>query len=229
MIKKILNYFINKVTYAEYLQPVFGEPNERPVEYRFVFEQIATFYPKKILDVGTGLTALPHLMANCGCNVTATDNVKDYWPDGLSNRHYHVIDDDIADTKLTEKFNMITCVSTLEHIDKADQAVKNMFTLLNPGGILVLTFPYNEVRGVPNVYELPNSVVKKVPKFKTRAYSRADLNRWENENGARIVNQEYWQFFSGDYWTVGEKILPPKKVSQTDRHQISCVTLQKKN
>mgnify|MGYP003681945001 CR=1 FL=1 len=47
--------------------------NERPVEYSFKFRSHKSLYPKKVLDVGTGKTALPHLMSTCGCLVTAID------------------------------------------------------------------------------------------------------------------------------------------------------------
>ncbi|OHA94164.1 MAG: hypothetical protein A3E02_00770 [Candidatus Zambryskibacteria bacterium RIFCSPHIGHO2_12_FULL_38_34] len=228
MIKKILYFFINRLNYKEYKKPLFGEPNERPLEYRFIFEQISTYYPKHILDVGTGITALPHLMANCGCKVTAIDNIKDYWTDGMFNRHYHIINDDITNSKLKDTFDMITCVSTLEHIEKCDQAVKSMFSLLKNGGILVLTFPYNEKRGVSNVYSLPDSTAKNLPKYKTRAYCREDLDRWQKQNNAYLIKQEYWQFFTGDYWTEGKIILPPQKVEREDKHQISCILFQKR-
>src|SRR3989338_1010976 len=219
---------INKINYIEYNKPVFDKFNERPVEYSFIFEQIKELYPKTILDVGTGITALPHLMANCGCKVTAIDNIKDYWTNGMFNRHYHIINDDITNSKLKDTFDMITCVSTLEHIEKCDQAVKSMFSLLKNGGVLALTFPYNEKIGVPNVYSLPDSTAKNLPKYKTRAYCREDLNRWQKQNNAIIVKQEYWKFFTGDYWTEGKIILPPQKVEREDKHQISCILFKKR-
>ena len=42
---------INKINQIEYNKPIFNKPNERPVEYRFIFEQMAEYYPKTILDV----------------------------------------------------------------------------------------------------------------------------------------------------------------------------------
>ncbi len=220
--------YLNKINYKEYKKPTFGTFNERPIEYRFVFEQISEFYPKKILDVGTGITALPSLMANCGCEVTAIDNIKDYWIFGMFNRHYHIIDDDITKTKLNEKFDMITCVSTLEHIEKYNQAVDNMFKLLKKGGYLILTFPYNENKYIENIYKSPKSNVKKILSYKTSVYSRSNLEYWLNNNNAKIIKQEYWQFFTGDYWTEGKIILPPQKTTAKDKHQISCILLHKK-
>ena len=55
----------------EFTHQKFTLFNERPVEYGFVFKKLAEIYPRSILDVGTGTTALPHLMRNCGSLVTA--------------------------------------------------------------------------------------------------------------------------------------------------------------
>ena len=36
------------------------------------------------------------LLASCGYVVTAIDNIRDYWPNGMVNRHWHVQNDDIT-------------------------------------------------------------------------------------------------------------------------------------
>lgn len=234
-IKKLFYQFIKnidrkinqEIIHREYLNPPFQNFNERPVEYRFVFEQIAEFYPKTILDVGTGVTALPHLMANCGCRVTAIDNIKDYWPNGMHNRHYYVLDDDITCSKIIEQFDMITCVSTLEHIKKFDEAVKSMFRLLVTGGHLILTFPYNDEKYCENVYQQTGSTAPKNLDYITQAFSGKELDEWAKENQATITKQEFWQFFDGDYWTIGKKLFPPKKVERSAKHQLSCIVFKK--
>ncbi len=157
MIRRFIDRYPQWICRREYNAQVFTGFNERPVEFGFVFRKLAEIYPRTVLDVGTGTTALPHLMRNCGFLVTATDNVRDYWPRGMVNRHYHVIDDDITDTHLSGVFDFITCVSVLEHIQRSDDAVGNMLSLLAEGGHLVLTFPYTEQSYVGNVYELPGS------------------------------------------------------------------------
>jgi len=222
----IARFHIGRLNKEEFKNPPFNVFNERPVEYKFVFEQISKQYPKKILDVGTGLTSLPHLMANCGCNVTSIDNIKDYWEYGLFNRHYYVINDSIVEIKLKDHFDLITCISTLEHIENYDKAVESMFSLLNPGGYLILTFPYNEKKYVDNVYTLSGTNVQSLPSYKTHSFSRKEIEDW-CKNTATVVNQEYWQFFTGEHWTVGEKKAIPKMVNKEDKHQISCVLFKK--
>lgn len=225
--RELLDLYPKWVARREFESQEFSRFNERPVEFGFVCRKLAEIYPRTVLDVGTGTTALPHLMRNCGFLVTASDNVRDYWPSGMVNRHYHVIDDDITRTRFTSKFDFITCVSVLEHIQSPDAAVKNMFALLPAGGHLVLTFPYNERSYVRNVYDLPGSSYGKGEPYITQSYSRQELDKWLRENGGTVVDQEYWQFWDGEHWTVGKQQIPPRRVSAADKHQHSCVLIRK--
>jgi SAM-dependent methyltransferase len=218
-----------RVSLREYLDQQFRGFNERSVEYAFVFQSIAESCPKTILDVGTGVTALPQLMRTCGPVVTAIDNISDYWSNGMVNRHYHVINDNILNPKLTGKFDLITCISTLEHIEAHNTAVDAMFSLLAPGGRLILSFPYCEGEYVPNVYALQGSIGAHVYPFKTQIYSRQQVDNWVKRNGAYIVHQEYWRFFSGKFWTLGDRIVPPVRVDVDQPHQICCLALERKS
>ena len=226
-VKNLLNLSPKWVCRREFKSQVFKRFNERPIEFGFVFRKLGEIYPRTILDVGTGSTGLPHLMRNCGFLVTATNNVSDYWPAGMVKWHYHEIDDDITETRLSETFDLITCISVLEHIQKPDDAFRNMLSLLKPNGHLIVTFPYNENSYVRNVYELPGSSYGQGAPFITQSYSRSELQRWLGDNHGTIIDQEYWQFWEGDHWTVGESVLPPRSVDADDKHQLTCILLQK--
>ena len=119
----------------------------------FYLKHFSKIYPKRVLDVGTGVSSLPHIIRYCGSLVTSIDNFKDYWTDEAINRHFHVINEDINNPDTTKKFDLITCISVLEHIENAEKAVCNMFNLLNPKGYLILTFPYTENKYYANVYQ----------------------------------------------------------------------------
>jgi len=202
--------------------------NERPIEFSFVFRCLTRAYPNRVLDVGTGQGAFPTLMSNCGFIVTATDNVRDYWPNGMYNRFFHVIDDDITATKLTEKFDFVTCISVLEHIKNHKDAVKSMISLLNPGGHLVITCPYNENQYIENVFSLSGSGHGGATnRYVCQVYSRREINGWLRANSCTLVAQEYWRFYTGHYWTFGDSLLPPLKVGKNESHQLTCLLIQK--
>lgn len=227
LIHRLGNLYAKEICRREFLAQEFLGINERPVEYRFVFEQLTQAFPRTVLDVGTGRTALPQLMRTCGFLVTAIDNIKDYWPSGMVNRHYHVLDDDILQPKVRGPFDFITCISTLEHIRDHARAMRMMFSLLKPGGRLAVTFPYNEMTYVENVYALPGSIGADKYPFVTQVFSRRELEQWARDNGAQVVAQEYWRYFDGAFWTIGQRVVPPARVASGDLHQISCLALVK--
>lgn len=219
--------YVRRLCAREYRKQTYISTNERPIEFSFLFRELVEFWPKSILDVGTGMTALPHLMRNCGFLVTATDNIKDYWPTGMINRHYHVINDDITNTSFSETFDAITCISVLEHIPNHNRALKSMYKLLKPGGRLILTCPYNENQYVSNVYKLPGSTVREEYSFVTQAFSRRELDGWLSDSPFKLLKQEYWQFFEGEFWTCGARLPRPVQTSKDSKHQLCCMVFSK--
>ncbi len=226
-VRRLLDGYVAWICKREFDAQSVRRFNERAVEYAYVFSELSRACPRTVLDVGTGATSLPHLMRCCGPMVTAIDNILDYWPDGMINRHYHIIHDDIRRPCLEGTFDFMTCISVLEHIPEASTAVANMLRLLNPGGILVLTFPYTESEYVENVYDLPASSYGQDLPYVCQSFSRLQLEQWFGTAGARIERQEYWQFWTGRYWAVGEKVMPPRRVSRDERHQHTCLTVRK--
>lgn len=224
---KIGRAYIARLCRSEFESQSFRRINERPVEFSFVFRKLAEINPRTVLDVGTGKTSLPHLIRTCGFLVTATDNIVDYWPNGMINRHFHVMNDDITHTRLDQKYDVITCVSVLEHIDRHDAAIQSMLSLLNPGGHLLLTCPYHEQEHVDNVYDLEGSSYGQGAAYQTRAYCRQDLQRWFPAETCQIREQEFWQYWEGKHWTVGKQILPPTKSSVDQPHQHTCLDIEK--
>lgn len=227
MLKRWVNWAVRKQCRREYDRQQLLPVNERPIEYAFLFRSLTRAWPKSVLDVGTGQTSLPHLIRTCGFVVTATDNVKDYWPSGMTNRHFHVIDDDITRTKLDRTFDFVSCISVLEHIRDHAAAVNGMWSLLNPGGHLLLSFPYNEKTFVENAYDLPGTTVKEKMPFVTHVYSRKEVDGWLSGKNASIVEQEYWRFFTGEFWTVGERVAPPEPSRADGPHHVTCILIRK--
>ena len=129
----------------------------------------------------------------------------------------------VAKTKLTpESFDMVLCLSTLEHIPDADKAVENMLKLLKDGGLLILTMPYTEDRYTENVYEL----VDISRSYVCQSFSRKKLNKWIGGKG-RIVEQTYYDCWVGDFWRQGKKVDPPRKTGKTQEHDLSCIAIRK--
>jgi hypothetical protein len=43
----------------------------------------------------------------------------------------------------------------------------------------------------------------------------------------QIIEQEYYEVFTGDYWAQGTMIIPPNKVKQNDKCHLTCILLKK--
>ena len=220
-------FLLQAARQARVRETTAGEDQREVDGVRLPVLALASSTAVDVLDVGTGLTALPSLLRTCGYVVTAIDNMSDYWPLGTTNRHYHVVDDDITRTRMDRKFDSICCISTLEHVEDYDAAVSNMFGLLEPGGLLMMSFPYSEASFVENVYKLPGAGYGTEASYICRSYSRAELEGWVAAHDWSIKAQEYWLVFSGEYWTFGEWLRPPVRTSANEPHQLTCLLLEK--
>jgi SAM-dependent methyltransferase len=220
--------WMRRALHREAAHATFRRHNERAVEYSFVFRQVARLCPKQVLDVGTGTSALPSLLRTCGPLVTASDNIKDYWPGGMFNRHFYVVNDDIRSTQLNVGYDLITCVSVLEHITDFRQAVRQMFRLLSPGGHLLLTCPYSHHQFIENVYALAGARAEyRHEPYICRSYSELELNQWLGDSSATLIEQEFWQIETGEFHALGQWICPGRQVTQNQTHQLTCLLLRK--
>jgi len=227
--RQIVKWFLRPELKLEWRRHCMADQprNERPMEFAFAMKQLTRLYPLKVLDVGSGFTAWPHLMANCGFHVTAIDEVETYWKGAMFNRHYHIVNDDITKPTITGEFDLITCISVIEHIPEHQAALAGMFNLLKQGGHIILTCPYNEHRYVPNVYKLPDAGYGQNNPFICQVFSRRELDDWLESNKAKIIEQKYYEFFTGRLWTFGKRLYPPTETSREDKHHLTCLLIEK--
>jgi 2-polyprenyl-3-methyl-5-hydroxy-6-metoxy-1,4-benzoquinol methylase len=186
---------------------------ERVVEYKFALDMIYEYATGRILDVGTGHSSLPHLLSSCGYDVTATDRKVGWWQHHF-NRHYPVIKDDILNTRIKEKYQFITCISTIEHIYPFN-AVKCMAELLEQKGYLLLTFPYGE--------ESNHDVYDGKQPFITAQFSMAIVKKWLDESNLELIKWKEYKVFDSNIWGQGNRINP----YPCDNGNLLCVLLKK--
>lgn len=87
----------------------------------------------KVLDIGAHDRALEHKLAESGYQVT----YKSMDIDRSRDHDYYSLDE------VQEKFDLITCLEVIEHIDfeSGYKLLERIFELLNPGGQLVISTP----------------------------------------------------------------------------------------
>lgn len=207
--------------------------NERCVEYSYIFQQIAKHGPKNVMDMGTGKTALPALIKACGINVLAVDKDADQIKDNPCIRggycSFEILQKDLLEIQMDNTFDMVTCISVLEHNKDHLPVVKGMAKMLKPGGVLIMTFPFNEEEYIPNAYQLPLAGYGRDagPNNICQMYSKKEVELWCEEANLTLEDQQYWKAFTGKYWTYGQRMWPMKQVSKTEDHQLTCMTLKK--
>jgi SAM-dependent methyltransferase len=200
--------------------------NERIVEYSFALRALGEMDGREVLDVGTGASAWPHLMATCGFIVEAADKYGSYWRRPMVNRHFHVIHEDITEPTLSKRYDAVTCISVLEHIPEHRAAVRGMLGLLRPGGRLILTVPYNERTYHPDAYRHPEAGYGQDASYIAQVYSREQLEGWLADSDASLVRQELYRVFTGELWTQGERLHPPQPSTAEQPHHLACMVLE---
>lgn len=230
-ILKIYNFigvlYLSPILRLEEKKRPFPVINERATEYGFTLKHMQKLCSGKVLDIGPGKSSWPHLMSNCGFNVKAIDKMDGYWS-SYFNRHYRIYNDDVTNPKTKEKFQFATCLSVLEHIPDHRSAIINIHNLLDTDGYLILTFPYNEKIYDKDIYKHPNAGYGQKANFITQVYSRQEINYWISDTTFEIIDQEYYKAFTGEMWTVGDRVTPCERTTNSDLHHLTCILLQKK-
>lgn len=183
-----------------------GTTTERCIEIPKYFETLKEFDPKTVLDVGFAGGWYHKDVVEMGIKYTGLDAVKSRadgqtmlvssekkaeWKDSL--RDIEVIPLNIVDWDSPRKFDMVSCISTIEHIlagsykmmdrgpDADIEAVDKMKTHVKPNGTLFLTFPV----GVNCKIGPPNP--------------KKDFAPYTAERIQRVIGN--WNIISENYWS----------------------------
>jgi SAM-dependent methyltransferase len=206
-----------------------SEISEGAFQYADALRALTDANAREVLDVGTGLVCWPRLLTDCGFRVTAIDKYsRGYWSDRRPfNRHYLVHQDDITNLQREGLFDALTCLHVMMAIVDHRAAIAGMFQHVRPGGVLVLSFPYNERHGVENVYALPEAGYGQGFGFPCRIYCQEDITGWLDEYPGECIAQERYRVFSGELWTMGQRI-PPERAAADEPHHFTTVVIRKR-
>ncbi|MCK5472654.1 MAG: class I SAM-dependent methyltransferase, partial [Planctomycetes bacterium] len=144
----------------------------RQWEYPFVFSQIEKYAaarggrPIKILDAGSGITFFPYFLKQAiGAAALTCCDAGLSLPEMFRTINTQMGTDvkflcrDIRDTALeSSSFDIVYCVSVLEHTKNYDEIIKEFVRLLKDDGILIVTFDIS----LDGRSDIPVSEVKKL-------------------------------------------------------------------
>jgi len=143
----------------------------RQWEYPFVFSQIQKYAAHhrgqiKILDAGSGITFFPYFLQKsvhrasltC-CDTDATLSQIFTSVNERSGSDIEFLCKDIGQTELeSSSFDIIYCISVLEHTKNYDQIIEEFIRLLKDDGIIVVTFDIS----LDGCSDIPVSELKKL-------------------------------------------------------------------
>jgi ubiquinone/menaquinone biosynthesis C-methylase UbiE len=157
---------------------------------------------RHVLDVGVGeFPAFWYMLNQCGVDAVGTDILPQYFPESLGSLKTCLFQDDITKTRIKpDSFDVVTCISTLEHIPDWQAAVINMRRLCRNGGRIIITVPFSR--------NYPADNIKGGNKL-TRIFSSAQISEMEGLAGP-MTSAEYWKCWSGAAWRQGERLGMPE-------------------
>lgn len=152
--------------------------------YKFALQFVAG---KSVLDFACG-SGYGSLMLKKEGRATEVDGADvsreliDYAKDNFATEGVSFFVDDLAEHHFKKKYDVVTCFETIEHIEDYRKALKNIFDLLNPDGLLIISTP-NRLITSPNLG--PNQ--KPSNPFHVREFTVPEF-RQELKNCGFIVN-----------------------------------------
>jgi len=115
---------------------------------RWMFSNLSRYIGKNVLEIGGGIGNMTRLLLPGRKLVVSTDitgyNLRILKSRFKNRRSFFAVNTDISkDTAHLRRFSFdtVVCINVLEHIEKDVAALKNMNSLLNKGGKLVLLVP----------------------------------------------------------------------------------------
>lgn len=141
---EVFQFFDRKL--PKIIDPIWTEHWSRPYEYGFILDRVQKFNPKTCHNTGCGYLPI---------HKSFYDQLKNYVEyienSDIDERAPGVFPDyvkyDITQPN-NKKFDLVLCISILEHLPSNIQikALENLANQTNPGGKLILTCDYPDVR-----------------------------------------------------------------------------------
>jgi SAM-dependent methyltransferase len=178
---------------------------------QWVYEMLRPWMGQEILEVGAGIGNMTRLYIGHG-NVTASD-ISSYCLSELrrtfaEHPNVRVAPLDISRNSYPEReiYDTIVCLNVLEHIEDDVQALRNMRSLLKPGGRLLLYVP-----ATPRIYCRIDSGVGHY-----RRYELSELRSKLLRAGFRVPHARHHNILGALGWLIRGKILGRTHIGASD-------------
>ncbi|WP_317899783.1 class I SAM-dependent methyltransferase [Aurantibacillus circumpalustris] len=178
---------------------------------RWLYQIVSPFCNGKILEIGSGVGNISDFFISDKKDIYLSDireNYRSILSDKFKLDTNHVLDIDIAHTdfdktyaSLLSSFNSVFALNVVEHIKDDDLAIKNMLSLLKPGGQMTIL--------VPAYQALYNDIDLSLEHFKR--YNRTSLSKLMSKH-APIKKSFYFNATGILAWWISGRILKHKTI-----------------
>jgi 2-polyprenyl-3-methyl-5-hydroxy-6-metoxy-1,4-benzoquinol methylase len=176
----------------------------------WMFEQVQPFMKGKILEIGSGIGNISKYFIAMKSDITLSD-IRENYCNALQNKFpqqnvlkLDLVHPDFANeyADLLHSFDSTFALNVIEHIEDDALALKNMISLIKPGGSVFILVPAG-----PYLY---NEIDKGLLHFKR--YKMKDLLNLFSGSGLFI--EKYWHFnaLGIPAWFTGGKIMKKKEI-----------------
>ncbi len=112
---------------------------------------------KSVLDIACGVGYSGPKFIEAGAvnydGVDINENLIEYAKNNYSSESINYLVGDICKFSNNKMYDLITCYETIEHVKNYEDAIKNLHSLLKPGGLLLISSPNRTVTS-PNALTL---------------------------------------------------------------------------
>lgn len=169
---------------------------------RMRFNKVIKFIPKntKVLDVGSGYNSnllqviKPKISSGVGIDAHVSQN--DFGP------KIKLIESDLNKELPFEdgEFDVVVSLANLEHLEYPEINAAEMFRVLKPGGLLLLTTPSIYAQPILEFLSFKLKVVNEEEIRDHKNYfNKAILTKLFREVGFSFVKHEYFEFFMNNF------------------------------
>lgn len=173
---------------------------------KWILKKFDKYLKGDILEVGSGIGNFTKLLVRYG-NVWASDISKEYL-NKIKTEVPEIKGIGIADIEKAkyffknQRFDAIVCLNVVEHIQKDDQALLNLYKLLKPKGVLILI--------VPSGMSLYGKIDEAIGHF--RRYDKNKLEKKVHKLGFKVLQKRVLNFVGGIGWWGSGKLLKQSTV-----------------
>ncbi len=197
--------FYEKYPYPNYEFIGLKEKNDLYKIKNYIFNIISEeqIKDKEILEVGCGTGVLTAKLSLYGAKTTGTDisNTSLNMAKQLFNKYElkgKFINDDIINTKITKKYDIVISLGTLHHTENPEKAFENLVKLTKPNGMIIFSL-YNKYGYIADKikYSLLKHLINKnsethyLDAYKNPRRSNHSINeilKWIKNNNLRFIN-----------------------------------------